>query len=49
MDSREDIKKDLNNFFENLLNEPTEDKTEAIGKITKHTQVDHPQSELLPS
>ena len=36
MDSREDIEKELNNFFENLLNEATEDKTEAIGKITKH-------------
>ena len=49
MDSREDIEKELNNFFENLLNETTEEKTEAIGKITKHTQVDHPQSERLPS
>ena len=32
MDSREDIEKELNNFFENLLNGPTEDKTEAIKK-----------------
>ena len=36
LDSRENIEKELNSYFENLLTNHVADKTKAISKITRH-------------